>query len=180
MSQGISAAVLVDLTNCYEYVEHGKLVQEGDRLSSAMHLLRLTLSGCRWTRHITHNGLTHPGLRASRGIVVGCAAATIELKLLMMRMGVGVIGRHPKANMEFYLDDITTEGHEQHRSTVVEVVGDAVLDLVQSLKDDLRLDISLNKSAVVASCTVAGTSVCRAATATRRGTRASTMRPASG
>lgn len=144
MSQGISAAVLVDLTECHESVEHGKLVQEAERLSFPMHLLRLTLSGYRLTRH-----------RASREFVAGCAAATSELKLLMMRMVVGVIGRHTKANMEFYSDDITMEGHEQHRSPVVEVVGDAVLDLVQSFKEDLQLDISLNKSAVVASCTVA-------------------------
>lgn len=110
LSQILPAAVLIDLTKCYEHIEHNKLASEGVLLQFPLHFLRLTVGSYRLPRHVTHGGLTDNGVCAGRGTVPGCVAATIELTLLMMRMAVGVVARHPRANFEFYLADLTTEG----------------------------------------------------------------------
>ena len=116
-----------------------------------MHLLRLTINSYRLTRHITHHRLLHKGAKTTRGIVAGCAAATIELKAYMYTALSGVIFRTPDANLEVYIDDLTVEAQAMNEDQLVEVLGNTAIDLKETIEDDLGLETSTKKTAIVTS-----------------------------
>ena len=151
INKGYSGAVLYDLTKCYEYVRHTQLATEGVKHNFPMHALRITIQSYRWNWRITHNGLLHEGVQATKGIIAGCAAATTELKLYMFTGLTKNVQRNPKANLEVYIDDITVEAHEKNMHDLVTVLGEAANDITETMHDDMHLQVSRTKTAVVTS-----------------------------
>jgi len=162
ISGGYSGAVLYDLMKCYEFVRHIRLIREGIAHDFPMHELRLTIRSYRWARHVTHGGLLHTGVLPTKGIVAGCAAATTELKLYMFKVVSGVVYRHPRANLEIFIDDITAESHERNANCLVEGLSSVAVDLKESLEEECGFKVSLPKTAVVCSDDKASERIARA------------------
>ena len=151
----IAGAVLEDLKKCYEYVRHMKLIKEGIRLQYPLHILRLAVKSYKWKRHVTHSGMLHHGVFPTRGIIAGFASATIDLKVYMYTTLTGLICRHPEVDLDVYIDDVTLESHQNTVEGLVHVLGEAANDFRETMRDELGLEVSVPKIAVVSSSKIA-------------------------
>ena len=68
--------VAQDLVKCYEYVKHHILAGKAIELNFPLTLLRLTILSYGWQRNLVEGEVIASGIRANRGMVVGCTAAT--------------------------------------------------------------------------------------------------------
>ena len=91
------------------------------------------------------------GIRANRGMIAGCVAATRELKAYLRSTLSGVIIRNPAINLDSWIDDITIESQSKSEQHVKRVANKAVQDLRQAVETELLLEFAGLKTIVVAS-----------------------------
>jgi len=89
-------------------------------------------------------------LEAGGTILAGCSCATTLAKVLLLRLLVAVTKAFPSAEAKNVVDDISLQSLGPQRF-VASVLGKAGNMLARGLEDDLRLPISANKTAFVAS-----------------------------
>lgn len=151
--------MLEDLRKCYEYVRHMKLIKEGIKTQYPLHILRLAVKSYKWKRHVTHSGLLHHGVFPTRGIIAGFASATTDLKVYMYTTLTGIMYRHPEVDLEVYIDDATIEAHQDTVEGLVHVLGEAANDFKETMCNELGLEVSVPKTAVVSSSKIAAKKV---------------------
>ena len=153
-------AVFTDLRKCYEHVRHLDLAVEAAMVQYPLQLLRLSLVLYSAPRRLIKDGAVGPPISPVRSIIAGSAAATFELKALMVRVLSRHCLMHPSVNISFYIDD-----------GVEDIVGKehAVADLISShrnlvaaLEDELMLPLAQDKVKVVGSSYAQVSSVSRA------------------
>ena len=127
-----------------------RLALEAKSLDFPMVLLRITIRAYDWARKLTIDKRVCADILPSRGIIVGCASATTELKAFMFRSCSFTIARNPKVSASIFIDDLTIDG-QGRKGEVLENVVNAAEGLIEICEDDLRMPIAQNKLAVVAS-----------------------------
>ena len=108
-AKGTSTAIVAqDLRKCYELIRFVILVEQGIKHFFLLLMLRTTVLSYGWKRHIVIGACISMPIQAWRGMVVGCIAATRELKAYLKDALLEVTLRHPRV----YLD--TRDGRPKH------------------------------------------------------------------
>ena len=151
LEQEEQAQALLDLTKAFELVDHSKLVQAAKRRGYPLALLRMSLAAYRLSRTIGVDGCFSRTVTASRGITAGSGFATTELRLLLMEVLEETHGAWgTSVRLTLYVDDLTISVRGAARF-VKRRLAQAVDQVVNVFQERLALQVSVTKSAVVAS-----------------------------
>ena len=141
--------ILWDLHKCYELINHASLVQAGHKHSYPMAILRVTLALYRAPRRILLSGVISREIMPSCGIIAGVSSATAELRLILLDVTMSHIERHPKVDLNIFIDDLALDSTAQDTYTLVEALTEAAQDLAFNLEQCLDMPIARSKSSVL-------------------------------
>ena len=114
-------------------------------------ILRLSLAAYRLPRAIGVEGVYSRLIIASRGITAGSGFAATELRILLLDVIDQTYQLFPSLELSVYVDDITPYYSGYSPSAVVQRVARATDFLVDTLQKDYLLEVSTQKSFVLAS-----------------------------
>ena len=144
------AAILWDLSKCYENVSHSLLWRTGVDFGYPLALLRMSIRSYRAPRLLSVDSLVSQPMRASRSIVAGSAFATFELKLYMLPIVKRFCDNYVNIGINIQIDDIAIDYVGDIKNQVKPILVEAALDLASDFEVLLRLPIARPKGAVVA------------------------------
>ena len=104
---GAAAAALLDMEKFYEMFNRTKLWLRGRQFGFNLTILRIALVAYSHARLVTLNGLAAESVWAMKGIIAGCSFARAIVRLYCLPLVSVTISRFPKAQFDFYIDDIT-------------------------------------------------------------------------
>ena len=151
LAQKEKIQTLLDMTNAFETIPHGKLVTTALKYGYNIGLLRLSIASYRLPRSTGCEGVQSALLTATRGITAGSGFATTELRILMQEVVLlSLLDWGESVNRTLYVDDLTieTEGRTEAAAGRNAAASD---DICRILQEQVGFDISEKKSVVVAS-----------------------------
>ncbi len=136
------AQLLLDLAKAFEVVDHAVLVREAIAVGFPLPLLRLSLAAYRLPRTLVLDGCYSSIVDPLRGITAGSGTATVELKIMLMRLLDRVQAAHPSLRITSYVDDLSCEVAGTHAAVVstLSAAGNQLCEGIVALK--LRLSTS--------------------------------------
>ena len=145
------AQSFLDLVKAFEMIPHHHIAAAAQKHGYSPWLLRLSLAAYRLQRVIGVEGLYSRPIVASRGITAGSGFATPELRVLLLDVIDNACSLYPWIGLAVYVDDMTVyKRGTSHHSVATQVVL-MTDDLITSLQDEYQLEVSAQKSYVVAS-----------------------------
>jgi len=104
------AAVLLDVTKCYEYIGHQRLVERAVALEFPADVLGLAIRGYTAPRRVLLGDEVSVSVRATRSIVAGCTAATRLLRVFLIELVVEIEQGKWAITLRIWIDDLTVSG----------------------------------------------------------------------
>ena len=146
---GAAAAALLDMEKFYEMFNRTKLWLRGRQLGFNLTILRVALVAYSHARIVTLNGLAAESVWATKGIIAGCSFARAIVRLYCLPLVSVVTSTFPKAQFDFYIDDITVgmqvEKDDHAVSSIVDYLSDAVRFLVSCIHSELDCRVAIAK-----------------------------------
>ncbi len=130
-------------------------------------LARLAIATYRLERRLTLDGAMSAPILPTRGILAGCSAALALLKVSMIRSLDEFITRHPRVDLEVYVDDAELQAIGP-KHTVVECIADAANDMANILEARRGHPLADEKATLMATCSTAAAKI-RSRTSGRAG-----------
>ncbi len=136
------AQLLLDLAKAFEVVDHAVLTREAIAVGFPLPLLRLSLAAYRLPRALVLDGCYSSIVDPLRGITAGSGTATVELKVMLMRLLDRIEADHPSVRVTSYVDDVSCEVTGTQASVVrtLSLAGDQLCDGLVALKLRLSTD----------------------------------------
>ena len=154
---------VLDLVKAFEMVPHDVLIELAKKWGYPLWLLRLSLAAYRLARSIGIEGVFSITVVASRGITAGAGHATTELRILLIGLMFRIhIEFRPTIAAQLYIDDLHLAGNGPLRECV-KASAEALQLVVYVLEVELKCEVSVKKSAVLASTVKAAKAVVIAA-----------------
>ncbi len=147
-SNASSASVLWDLLKCFEHGQHFLLAEETEAVEFPMALARMSSEMYKAERRLILDEAVSEAVHPTRGFMAGCARALALIKVLMIRRMDAYVARHPRVNLDWYVDDVELQAVGTQR--IVQVVKDAATDLREVL-GQLGFALAGEKARVIAS-----------------------------
>ncbi len=144
-----SASVLWDLLKCFEHGRHFLLVQEVDKVGFPVVIARMSAEMYRAERRLVIDDAISEAIRPTRGFMAGCARALALIKVLMIRRMDAYVARHPRVNLDIYVDDVEIQAVGTGR--IVDTIAEAASDLRSVLTEELGFPLADEKARVIAS-----------------------------
>lgn len=145
------AQSLLDLVTAFEMIPHHLIVSAARTHGFSPWFLRLSLAAYRLPRAIGVEGVYSRLIVASRGITAGSGFATTELRILLLDIVDQAYQLFPSLELAVYVDDITPYYSGYSPSAVVQRVARAADFFVDTLQKEYLLEVSTQKSYVLAS-----------------------------
>ena len=136
----------------YELFDLDLLAQRAVAAGFSKKLARLSIAGYRAPRWISSAGRVAPPVSASRGVIAGCSLATTWVKVYCLQPFLQFTGRHLNCKLDAYIDDLTVSLVADSAEELEEQMVNAGLDLFRMVKEELKGEIAMEKSVVIASC----------------------------
>ena len=124
-----------DLAKCYEHVQHGRLASEALANAYPLWYLRLSLRSYRWPRVLKKGALAARALWPTRSLVAGSAAATFDLRCLLVRCIREHIRAHSRVDLCIHIDDLTQAGTELDDHDTIELVAASAESLAARVEE---------------------------------------------
>ena len=150
-SSRISAAFLWDLSDFYEHLDRAKLRAEALANDFPGLLLTVALNQYQGYRVLVLGQQAVFAQRSRRGIPAGCTFATYEVQCYTLRHYSNFQARHKEVSLTVFIDDLFCMADDTSKAAVVNKTVLAADDLLEVIVHDLSCNVSLAKSAVVAS-----------------------------
>ncbi len=144
-----SASVLWDLLKCFEHGRHFLLAKEAGEVEFPIVIARMSAEMYRAERRLVVDDAVSEAVYPTRGFMAGCARALALIKVLMVRRMDAYIARHPRVNLDVYVDDVELQAIGTGR--IAETLASAVLDLRSVLVDELGFPLAEEKARVISS-----------------------------
>ena len=153
----------LDLVKAFEMIPHEHIAAAAAKHGYSAWVLRLSLAAYRMQRVVSVEGLYSRPIVAARGITAGSGFATTELRILLLDVIDSSYILCPSISLAVYVDDMSPYLSHSSREKVVRQVATITDHLISTLQEQYQLEVSAQKSYVVAStykmaCTVACTS----------------------
>ncbi len=142
-----SAPVLWDLLKCFEHGRHFLLAQEAAEVEFPIVIARMSAEMYRAERRLIIDEAVSEAIHPTRGFMAGCARALALVKVLMIRRMDAYVARHPRVNLDIYVDDVELQAVGTER--IVETMAAAVTDLKRVLVDELGFPLADEKACVI-------------------------------
>ena len=149
-----------DLYKCYELINHSKLLLAGRKHNYRMAVLRICIAAYKAPRRILYKGIVSRPILPNCGILAGVSSATSELRLLLMDAALSHIDRHPKVNLNIFIDDLALDTVDSDKTEAIQNISAAAFDLLDQL-DRVGLPIAKHKAAVLANASSTAVSLRR-------------------
>jgi hypothetical protein len=140
---------LLDLVKAFERLPHKHIVAAAVRHGYDLFVLRLSLAAYRLRRAVGIDGAYSRCIIAVLGVTAGSGFATTELRLLMIDVVVSKRDAWPLVSISMYVDDGTIESSHRLCSCMQRMLTGATSVLIDICEQQLQLEISAKKSAVV-------------------------------
>ncbi len=147
-SNASSASVLWDLLKCFEHGQHFLLASEVEAVEFPMALARMSSEMYKAERRLVLDEAVSQAVHPTRGFMAGCARALALIKVLMIRRMDAYVARHPRVNLDWYVDDVELQAVGTRR--IVQTISAAVADLREVLRQ-LGFALANEKARVIAS-----------------------------
>ena len=145
------AQSLLDLVKAFEMIPHHHVAAAAKKHGYSLWLLRLSLASYRLPRAVGIEGIYSRVIVASRGITAGSGFATTELRVLLLDVIDNTYVLYPSIDLAVYVDDMTIYRSGSSPRQVAALVASATDYMIASLQDGYDLEVSAQKSYVVAS-----------------------------
>ncbi len=146
-----TATLLWDLSNYYEHIRRGPLIDRCLALRFPSKVLRVIISQYGARRLITLQGFTQDALYPQHGIPAGCGFATYLVQGYCITCIQCWQQRHLSVPGSLFIDDITATTMADTVRKVVRALAHAAADLVDVVENELHCRLSLEKAQIVAS-----------------------------
>ncbi len=130
-SQAESASVLWDLLKCFEHGRHTLLAEEVHAVEFPVAVARMSVEMYKSERRLVIDDAVSEPIMPTRGFMAGCSRALALIKVVMIRRMDAYVARHPRVNLDLYVDDVEMQAIGTIR--VVETLSAAVLDLKKGI-----------------------------------------------
>ncbi len=144
-----SASILWDLLKCFEHGRHTLLAEEVHAVGFPVAVARLSVEMYRAERRLVIDDASSEPIFPTRGFMAGCSRALALIKVVMLRRMDAYISRHPRVNLELYVDDVELQAVGTMR--IVDTLAAAAKDLEEVLRGQLGFPLADDKAQVVAS-----------------------------
>ena len=131
------------MTSFFQMLRHGPMLQRARASGFPMPMARLAVRLYRAPRRLALSGaVADCAIAPNQGVAPGCAWATTMVKVYCLAPFDAVVGRHPRAVFDVYIDDvmISAEGSGEQ----------AVADSIVAAADDARATIARDIGAALA------------------------------
>ncbi len=144
-----SATVLWDLLKCFEHGQHCLLAEEAAAVKFPVAIARMSVEMYCAERRLIVDDAVSDAIHPTRGFMAGCARALALIKVVMVRRMDRYVARHPRVNLDLYVDDVELQTIGTKR--IVSTMAAAVADLEKVLTEELGFPLAEEKSRVIAS-----------------------------
>ncbi len=148
-SNASSATVLWDLLKCFEHGQHFLLAEEAAAVKFPVAIARMSAEMYCAERRLIVDDAVSGAIHPTRGFMAGCARALALIKVVMVRKMDAYVARHPRVNLDLYVDDVELQATGTRR--IIDTMTAAVTDLKKVLTEDLGFPLAEEKSRVIAS-----------------------------
>ena len=122
-------------------INHNVLLQAARRFQYPLALLRLSTAGYRAPRRFLYASLLSREILPQRGIIVGNAFATTELRLYLLEPVTTHFKYHHDVQLDIFIDDLAFHAVRKSRLQVSTDLVNSVVDFVNDLEKRKFLQI---------------------------------------
>ena len=147
------AGFVWDFANMIDYTGHARAIGRARELGMPEGIIRATIAAYQQARFVQLHGAVGTGIYAERGIVPGCAAATLWARVVVLQGLDDIASKHcipRKVEFGVFIDDFTVTAAGGTRDGVCNRLAAIAQDLEQFICEDLKGAIAEHKAVVIA------------------------------
>ena len=148
-----AGAVLWDMSDYFERLCRGKLLQQHAKMEFPIAASRLSLQQYAGQRLVQHGQAVEKAGYPTFGITAGCGLCSYHVQAYAGEAIRNFMLRHPNIGMNLHYDDLFSSTVAAQKETVENRLMDAMQDLQEVVHAELKANIAQHKAVVIASDT---------------------------
>ena len=146
-----AATVLQDMRKFYEKFSIKRLAGQAVKLQVPSPLMKLPIAVYQGPRIIRNRQEVTAPMFAECGLPAGCGLADFWVRVYCITAFDAVVLASPRAEFDFYIDDLATSAVADTEEEVHDVIVSATTTLLDAVHNDLEAEVAKDKAATLAS-----------------------------